>query len=159
MCCRREPQSLKSVHSTVKVSSVWTRLWAGSFLLWWSVCAAQTGSCCDGNTGPGLILTLVFPKQIHSTQTGLSDRLSVFLCFLFVRRRTSVTSCSSLTSSSCCLPVPGWVASYSRSVITVYLCDSHLCRKIKGVMCWFVSAGEIALGGHDGDQTGRLRSS
>lgn len=47
------------------------------------------------------------------------------LCFLFARRRASATSCSSLTSCSCCLPARAWAASYSRWAMPS--CSSSSC--------------------------------
>lgn len=51
----------------------------------------------------------------RSRQTSAMNSSNVAeLCFLFARRRASATSCSSLTSSSCCPPARAWAASYSR---------------------------------------------
>lgn len=51
----------------------------------------------------------------RSRQTsGMNSFNLTELSFLFARRRASATSCSSLTSSSCCPPARAWAASYSR---------------------------------------------
>lgn len=51
----------------------------------------------------------------RSRQTSAMNSSNIAeLCFLFARRRASATSCSSLTSSSCCPPARAWAASYSR---------------------------------------------